>query len=86
MDEWRGRINEILYTLQFRPRLDDAVADDLTRLIANRQVLTAGADVYAASIRQALADPGPLDGQIGTPHSEATLRAFLARLDARLSA
>jgi len=86
MDEWRGRINEILYTLQFRPQLDDAVADDLARLIVNRQVLTAGPDVYVAAIRQALADSGPLDEQIGTPHSEATLRAFFARLDARLSA
>lgn len=85
MDEWRGRLNEILYTLQFRPELDDAVADDLARLIENRQVLTSGADVYASAIASALADPGPLDEQIGTPHSEATLRAFLARLGARLS-
>jgi hypothetical protein len=81
---WRGRINEILYGVQFRPRLDRALAAGKARSLTDGRGYSSPAQAYVAAIRLALAQPGNLNDEIGTPHSEEQIRAFLADLLAEL--
>jgi hypothetical protein len=85
MEEWRGRLNQLMYGMLHRP-LDERSVDEIASLVAGRRVLTAGAQNYARAIRDALAAGVPLNDDIGTPHTEQQLRNFLARLATRLEA
>jgi hypothetical protein len=83
-DPWRGRVNELLYGLLFERQLDDAVVERVARLVLTGDVLPSGAAAYDLAIRQGLAQPDDLNGQTGTPHSEAEVRTFLGQLLSRM--
>jgi hypothetical protein len=81
--QWRGVVNQIVYGLIFAKRLDDAVVDDVARNIVARGTLRASPEVYREAITRALAS-ATLEDPFDTPHTEAELRDFLARLGERL--
>ncbi|MEO3772842.1 hypothetical protein [Micromonospora sp. B9E7] len=78
-DSWKGHVNGIVYGIQFDHVLDGTV---VTRVA---DAVTAG--LYpgdrAATLRaldHALRQPGPLNDEIETHHSEESIRTFLNRL------
>ncbi|TWJ20530.1 DivIVA domain-containing protein [Micromonospora endolithica] len=82
---WKGRVNGILYGIQFDRVLDDGtvtrVADHVVRgLYPGRP-----AEVRDA-LTQALRYEGPLNDEMRVPHTEESIRAFLDRLAAALAA
>lgn len=77
---WRGVVNGILYAVQFSPALGDAEVERVAGMIVRGRGLTGGPALYADAVSRALAQPGDLDTSIGTPHGEAEIRDFLARL------
>lgn len=78
--KWKGTVNALLYAIQFRPVLDAEEVNDIAEKIIDGQVLSGGAARYAGAIHGALAQDGPIDDVIETPHSDAALRAFLAQV------
>jgi len=50
----------------------------------DRQLAAGGPVHFAGAIGTALAQDGPLNGAIGTPHTETAIRAFLADVRALL--
>lgn len=85
-EEWRGRINAILYGLIFTKALDDAAVRRTADAIIGGRTMPAGPAVYYAAIEPALRAGEPLNDIIEAPHGEEAIRDFLARLAAELDA
>ncbi|MDQ1538673.1 MAG: hypothetical protein QOE58_3066 [Actinomycetota bacterium] len=86
MEQWRGPVNGILYSLIFTPVPDRARAVEVAAMIRAGRSLTGGPERYRSAIRAALAQAGSVGDGIPTDHDEATLRAFLRELDDVLGA
>lgn len=82
--QWAGPINGILYCVQFSRSLDGSEADRISDMIMAGRGLPGGTEVYAEAIRRALAQDGPLNSFMETPHTESQLREFLAMVLERL--
>ena len=78
---WRGSINSILYVVQFNSRLTDAVAQKIANMIRGGKVLSGGIDRFLPAIKKALAQDGPLNDVIETPHSEEGIRSLLRKVE-----
>jgi hypothetical protein len=78
--EWQGRLNLMLYTLLFRPSLDDAEVKRMASWVRAREASDPQDGPFDVAIRQALASPERIDPQIKTPHADAALRDFFGRV------
>jgi hypothetical protein len=85
-EEWRGRINAILYGLIFTRELDDAAVRRMADALIAGRTMPDGPAVYYAAIEPALRSGELLNDMIEAPHSEEAIREFLARLAAELDA
>jgi hypothetical protein len=83
--KWRGAVNGILYAVQFDQKLDDTVIEGIVTMIRNEKMIAGGPVFFAAAIEQALGQGVPLNDVIETPHSEASIRAFLEEIRIRLT-
>ncbi|MGC4745495.1 hypothetical protein ACLQ28_07515 [Micromonospora sp. DT201] len=84
-DSWMGRINGILYGIQFDQDLDDTVVARVADGVLGGVYPGDRAEMLDA-LDQALRYAGPLNDEIETHHSEQSIRAFLNQLSAVLTA
>jgi hypothetical protein len=82
--DWRGPVDQLLYSVMFDRALDDATVDRTARAVLDGRTLTAGPGAYVDAVGAALASDERLSASFDTPHDEATFRDFLARLRHRL--
>ncbi|MEU4527325.1 hypothetical protein AB0F49_03760 [Micromonospora ureilytica] len=84
MDRWKGRINGILYGVQFDQVLDDTVVARVAGGVTDGLYPGDRAETREA-LDQALRHSGPLNDQAQTHHSEESIRTFLHRLSTALT-
>ncbi|KOX05554.1 MULTISPECIES: hypothetical protein [Micromonospora] len=84
-DNWKGHVNGILYGIQFDRALDDSVVTRVADGVVGGLYPGDRAETLDA-LDQALRYSGPLNDQAETPHSEESIRAFLAQLSTALNA
>ncbi|WP_433266317.1 hypothetical protein ACQPWR_02855 [Micromonospora vinacea] len=83
-DRWKGRVNGILYGVQFDQVLDDTVVARVAGGVVDGLYPGNRAEMLEA-LDQALRYPGPLNDEIETHHGEDHIRAFLHQLSAALT-
>jgi hypothetical protein len=74
----------LIYPIQFEKNPSDAAGRVIRDVIPNNGVSGAAED-YLEAIRSALGGTDRLSALLPQPHSEAVIRAYLARLEGRLS-
>ncbi len=84
-ESWKGHVNGILYGIQFDPTLDDKVVARVADGVVGGSY-PGGRAATLDALTQALRYPGPLNDQVEAPHSEQSIREFLGRLSAALTA
>ncbi|NBE80767.1 hypothetical protein [Micromonospora rubida] len=82
--DWRGPVDQLLYSVMFDSVLDDAVVARTARTVLDGRSLTAGPGAYVDAIGAALSSDARLAESFDTPHDEAAFRDFLGRLRHRL--
>lgn len=83
--KWVGHICAVLYGIQFDKNPLDSV-DRIMREVVQAGALQATPRQYLESIRAALASKRPLAELLPQPHSEETIRRYLAELEHRIQA
>ncbi|MET8120380.1 hypothetical protein [Micromonospora sp. NPDC005189] len=78
-DRWKGQVNGILYGIQFDQTLDETVVTRVADGVTGGLYPGDRPETLRA-LDQALHHPGPLNDQIGTHHSEQSIRTFLTQL------
>lgn len=84
VSDHRGIVAALLYVVQFERDPVAAVEHALEQTV-ERGALGAGPDRYLAAVRAALASDDNLADVIPQRHPEATVRAFLRAVEARLA-
>jgi hypothetical protein len=84
MERWRGVNNAVLYSVQFRAELNDAVVDRIARAVLNEPLWDLTPQQEYEALAEALQSDAQLTALIPEKHSEETYRDFLRRLLARL--
>jgi hypothetical protein len=83
---WRTVANGILYSVQFKRQLDDAVVDRIAHAVLTEPLFDLTATENYESIVDALRTEAKLTELIPAPHGERDFRDFLLRLVKRLDA
>jgi hypothetical protein len=83
-ERWRGVSNAVLYSVQFKRELDDAVVDRIARAVLSEPLWDLTPKQEYEALAEALQSEAQLTELIPDKHSEDAYRAFLHRLLARL--
>lgn len=78
--KWQGLVNQILYVIQFQPDLSASAVTHAVTVLTDPRRTSRSAEDFAIAIREALAQPGPIDTVINTRFGEDQLRPFLAQV------
>jgi len=83
-ETWRSASNAVLYSVQFKRELDDAVVDRIARAVLKEPLWHLTPQQEYEALAEALQSDAQLTELIPDKHSEDAYRAFLRRLLARL--